>query len=194
MLSKQANRLINARNWAVLVKPEQIVRENDPADTMYGKFVCEPLERGYGTTIGNALRRVLLASLQGAAFVSVKIAGVQHEFTTIPGVLEDVTDIILNIKQVRLAMDTDAPQTVTLNVNKKGEVTAGDILGNQRQLQLAAALIRAQRSHLLLARPRHPETRRRPRPLHSPTSPAPPPLPLGEKTARLTLLHENYHI
>ena len=130
MLSKQANRLINARNWAVLVKPEQIVRENDPADTMYGKFVCEPLERGYGTTIGNALRRVLLASLQGAAFVSVKIAGVQHEFTTIPGVLEDVTDIILNIKQVRLAMDTDTPQMVTLNVNKKGEVTAGDILGN----------------------------------------------------------------
>ena len=123
MLSKQANRLINARNWAVLVKPEQIVRENDPADTMYGKFVCEPLERGYGTTIGNALRRVLLASLQGAAFVSVKIAGVQHEFTTIPGVLEDVTDIILNIKQVRLAMDTDVPQTITLNVNKKGEVT-----------------------------------------------------------------------
>ena len=98
---------------------------------MYGKFVCEPLERGYGTTIGNALRRVLLASLQGAAFVSVKIAGVQHEFTTIPGVLEDVTDIILNIKQVRLAMDTDVPQTVTLNVNKKGEVTAGDIQGNQ---------------------------------------------------------------
>lgn len=131
MLSKQANRLINARNWAVLVKPEQIIRENDPSDTMYGKFVCEPLERGYGTTIGNALRRVLLASLQGAAFVSVKIAGVQHEFTTIPGVLEDVTDIILNIKQVRLAMDTDAPQTVTLNVNKKGEVTAGDIIGNQ---------------------------------------------------------------
>jgi len=131
MLNKQANRLINARNWSVLVKPDQIVRENDPADTMYGKFVCEPLERGYGTTIGNALRRVLLASLQGAAFVSVKIAGVQHEFTTIPGVLEDVTDIILNIKQVRLAMDTDVPQTVTLVVNQKGEVTAGDIQCNQ---------------------------------------------------------------
>ena len=123
MLSKQANRLINARNWAVLVKPEQIVRDNDPADSVYGKFVCEPLERGYGTTIGNALRRVLLASLQGAAFVAVKISGVQHEFTTIPGVLEDVTDIILNIKQVRLAMDTDAPQTVVLDVRQKGEVT-----------------------------------------------------------------------
>ena len=131
MLSKQANRLINARNWAVLVKPEQIVRDNDPADPVYGKFVCEPLERGYGTTIGNALRRVLLASLQGAAFVAVKISGVQHEFTTIPGVLEDVTDIILNIKQVRLAMDTDAPQTVVLDVRHKGEVTAGDIQGNQ---------------------------------------------------------------
>ena len=131
MLSKQANRLINARNWAVLVKPEQIVRDNDPADSVYGKFVCGPLERGYGTTIGNALRRVLLASLQGAAFVAVKISGVQHEFTTIPGVLEDVTDIILNIKQVRLAMDTDAPQTVVLDVRQKGEVTAGDIQGNQ---------------------------------------------------------------
>ena len=131
MLSKQANRLINARNWAVLVKPEQIVRDNDPADSVYGKFVCEPLERGYGTTIGKALRRVLLASLQGAAFVAVKISGVQHEFTTIPGVLEDVTDIILNIKQVRLAMDTDAPQTVVLDVRQKGEVTAGDIQGNQ---------------------------------------------------------------
>ena len=131
MLSKQANWLINARNWAVLVKPEQIVRDNDPADSVYGKFVCEPLERGYGTTIGNALRRVLLASLQGAAFVAVKISGVQHEFTTIRGVLEDVTDIILNIKQVRLAMDTDAPQTVVLDVRQKGEVTAGDIQGNQ---------------------------------------------------------------
>lgn len=92
---------------------------------MYGKFVCEPLERGYGTTIGNALRRVLLASLQGAAFVSVKITGVQHEFTTMPGVLEDVTDIILNIKQVRLAMDTDEPQTLTLSVSRKGEGHGG---------------------------------------------------------------------
>lgn len=131
MLSKQANRLINARNWSVLVKPDQIVRDNDPADSMYGKFVCEPLERGYGTTIGNALRRVLLASLQGAAFVAVKIAGVQHEFTTIPGVLEDVTDIILNLKQVRLSMDCDTPQTLTLDVRGKGKVTAGQIQGNQ---------------------------------------------------------------
>ena len=126
-----SNRPINARNWAALVKPEQIIRSNDSSDSMYGKFVCEPLEPGYGTTIGNALRRVLLASLQGSAFVAVKIAGVQHEFTTIPGVLEDVTDIVLNLKQVRLAMDTDAPQTISLRVNKKGAVTAADIQGNQ---------------------------------------------------------------
>lgn len=131
MPSKQANRPINTRNWAVLVRPEQVQRSDDHSDPMYGRFVCEPLERGYGTTIGNALRRVLLASLQGAAFVAVKIVGVQHEFTTIPGVLEDVTDIILNLKQVRLMMDTDATQTLTLSVNSKGAVTAAAIQGNQ---------------------------------------------------------------
>ena len=131
MLFKQGNRLINSRNWAKLVRPEQIVRDSDPNDPMYGKFEYEPLERGYGVTIGNALRRVLLASLQGAAFVSVKIVGVQHEFTTIPGVLEDVTDVVLNLKQVRLGMQTDEPQRLTLSVNKKGPVTAGDIRTNQ---------------------------------------------------------------
>ena len=119
MLIKQGEKLINTRNWSELVKPEQMVRDSEPGNTMYGKFMCEPLERGYGNTIGNALRRVLLASLQGAAFVSAKISGVQHEFTTIPGVLEDVTDIILNIKQVRLAMDTDEAQRLELTVNKK---------------------------------------------------------------------------
>ncbi|MEG6506492.1 DNA-directed RNA polymerase subunit alpha [Nitratidesulfovibrio sp. D1] len=136
MLIKQGDRLINTRNWSELVKPEQITRDSDPADAMYGKFVCEPLERGYGTTIGNALRRVLLSSLQGAAFVSVKVSGVQHEFTTIPGVLEDVTDIVLNLKQVRLAMDTDEPQFLELSVNKKGAVKAGDIKTNQHVMVL----------------------------------------------------------
>ena len=131
MLNKQGDRLINSRNWSVLVKPESIVREDETASSMYGRFICEPLERGYGTTIGNAMRRVLLSSLQGAAFVSVKIAGVQHEFTTVPGVLEDVTDIILNIKQVRIVMDTDEPQFVSMHLDKKGEVTAGDIKENQ---------------------------------------------------------------
>ena len=93
MLIKQGDRLINSRNWSELVKPEQITREKEARDGTYAKFVCEPLERGSGTTIGNALRRVLLSSLQGAAFVSVKIAGVPAEFSTIHGVQEDVTDI-----------------------------------------------------------------------------------------------------
>lgn len=136
MLIKQGDRLINTRNWSELVKPEQIIRDSDAADAMYGKFVCEPLERGYGTTIGNALRRVLLSSLQGAAFVSVKISGVQHEFTTIPGVLEDVTDIVLNLKQVRLAMNTDEPQFIELSVNRKGTLKASDIKTNQHVVVL----------------------------------------------------------
>ena len=131
MLIKQGERLINARNWSELVKPEQIVREEENSDGTHGKFVCEPLERGYGTTIGNALRRVLLSSLQGAAFVAVKIEGVQHEFTTIHGVLEDVTDLVLNLKQVRMRMDTDEPQRLRLSVNSKGNVTAGQIDTNQ---------------------------------------------------------------
>lgn len=131
MLIKQGERLINARNWSELVKPDQIVRDGDTASDTHAKFVCEPLERGYGTTIGNAMRRVLLSSLQGAAFVSAKIVGVQHEFTSIHGVLEDITDVVLNIKQVRLRMDTDEPQRLTLRATAKGPVTAGQILANQ---------------------------------------------------------------
>lgn len=131
MLIKQGERLINARNWCELVKPGNLVRDDDATDTTHGRFVCEPLERGFGTTIGNALRRVLLSSLQGAAFVAVKISNVQHEFSTIHGVSEDVTDIVLNLKQVRMAMDTDDPQRLTLKVTKKGEVKAADIQENQ---------------------------------------------------------------
>jgi DNA-directed RNA polymerase subunit alpha len=130
MIIHNGDRLINTRNWSELVKPEQVQR--DPrSDATYGKFVCEPLERGFGTTIGNALRRVLLSSLQGSAFVSVKIEGIQHEFTTIPGVIEDVTDIVLNLKQVRLAMSTEEPQRLVLDASKKGQVTAGTIKENQ---------------------------------------------------------------
>ncbi len=124
MIFKQGDRQINSRNWSDLVKPEQVERTSDAKDGLYGRFVCEPLERGYGTTIGNALRRILLSSLQGAAFVWMKVSGVQHEFTTIPGVLEDVTDIVLNVKQVRLAMDTDEPQRLSLVVKEPGQVTA----------------------------------------------------------------------
>jgi DNA-directed RNA polymerase subunit alpha len=132
MLIKQGEKLINARNWGELVRPEQVLRETSKDEHgMYGQFSCEPLERGYGTTIGNALRRVLLASLQGAAFVAVKIEGVQHEFTTVSGVLEDVTDIVLNLKQVRLALDTDDPQRLELTATGKGVVNAAQIKTNQ---------------------------------------------------------------
>ena len=129
MLTRNGQRLINSRNWTELVKPE--VLERDPASTnMFGRFVCEPLERGFGTTLGNALRRVLLSSLQGAAIVAARIEGVQHEFSTIPGVIEDVTEIILNLKQVRLAMATDEPQRLILLAKEKGEVRASAIQGN----------------------------------------------------------------
>ncbi|MBQ9536784.1 MAG: DNA-directed RNA polymerase subunit alpha [Desulfovibrionaceae bacterium] len=131
MLNKEGERMINSRNWSELVKPEKIIRDEEDLSDTHGIFICEPLERGYGTTIGNAMRRVLLSSLQGAAFVSVKISGVQHEFSTIPGVLEDVTDIILNIKQVRMAMDTDEPQHLLLHRDEKGEITASQIQENQ---------------------------------------------------------------
>jgi DNA-directed RNA polymerase subunit alpha len=99
-------------------------------DNRYGKFVCEPLERGYGTTLGNSLRRILLSSLQGAAITAVKIEGVLHEFSTIPGVREDVTDIILNLKTLRLKMHNDEPKTLRIERLIEGEVTAGDIIAD----------------------------------------------------------------
>ncbi|WP_022660836.1 DNA-directed RNA polymerase subunit alpha [Paucidesulfovibrio longus] len=130
MLVQDGDRLINTRNWSELVKPEQLVR--DPKSTgTYGKFVCEPLERGFATTIGNALRRVLLSSLQGAAIVAARIEGVQHEFTTIEGVMEDVTEIVLNLKSVRLAMRNVEPQILVLEANKRGPITAAMITENQ---------------------------------------------------------------
>ena len=118
------------------IEKPQIECIETPGDATYGKYVVEPLERGYGTHLGNALRRIMLSSLPGTAPTTIKIAGVQHEFSSIHGVLEDVTDIILNIKQVRLAMDTDDPQKVTLHVDKKGEVTAKDIKCNQHVMVL----------------------------------------------------------
>jgi DNA-directed RNA polymerase subunit alpha len=131
MIIQDGDKLINTRNWTELVKPEQVVRDGKSTGT-YGKFVCEPLERGFGTTVGNALRRVLLSSLQGAAIVSVNIEGIQHEFTTMPGVIEDITDIVLNLKQVRFAMTTEEPQQLVLEADKKGAVTAAAIKENQR--------------------------------------------------------------
>ena len=95
-------------------------------DGTYGKFVAEPLERGYGTTLGNSLRRMLLSSLPGAAATSVKIDGVLHEFSTIPGVKEDVTEIILNIKQLAVKLHCDTPKVIYVEANEEGELKAGD--------------------------------------------------------------------
>ncbi|HHW06110.1 MAG TPA: DNA-directed RNA polymerase subunit alpha [Clostridia bacterium] len=97
-------------------------------DNRYGKFVVEPLERGYGITLGNSLRRILLSSLPGAAVTSVKIDGVLHEFSTIPGVLEDVTDIILNLKSLSVKLHCDEPKTVRIDAAGEGVITAGDII------------------------------------------------------------------
>lgn len=97
-------------------------------DNRYGKFVCEPLERGYGTTLGNSLRRILLSSLQGAAITSIKIEGVLHEFSTVPGVREDVTNIILNLKSLCVKMHSEEPKVIRIEVDGEKVVTAGDII------------------------------------------------------------------
>lgn len=115
------------RNWRDLIKPKRLTVDKDSLTAMYGKFFAEPLERGFGITIGNALRRVLLSSLQGAAVTSVRIEGALHEFTSIPGITEDVADIILNLKDVLIKMESFEQKT--LRVDKKGPciVKASDI-------------------------------------------------------------------
>lgn len=107
--------------------PKRLTKEEATATATYAKFIAEPFEAGYGHTIGNSLRRVLLSSLEGAAISSIKIEGVQHEFQSIAGVVEDVTDIVLNLKKVLFKSHTRDPRTVTINVNKEGPVTAADI-------------------------------------------------------------------
>jgi len=119
-----------SKNWRELIKPKRIEINQGSYANNYGKFVCEPLERGFGITLGNSLRRVLLSSLQGAAIVSVKFDEVLHEFSTITGVLEDVTDIILNLKEIKLKV-TDVEETVIyLHREGEGPVTIGDIEPN----------------------------------------------------------------
>ncbi|MDE7055216.1 MAG: DNA-directed RNA polymerase subunit alpha [Oscillospiraceae bacterium] len=109
------------------IEKPQIECIETPGDDSYGKYVVEPLERGYGTTLGNALRRIMLSSLPGTAATSIKIAGVQHEFTTIPGVKEDVTEIVLNIKQLITKLHSEGGKTVFIEAVGPCEVTAGDI-------------------------------------------------------------------
>jgi DNA-directed RNA polymerase subunit alpha len=119
---------LNAKNWRDLIKPRKLEVDADSLTNTYGKFVAEPLERGFGTTLGNSVRRVLLSSLQGAAITSVKIDGVEHEFTTISEVGEDVTDVVLNLKEVLLRMHTNEPKVLKIEVEGPKEVKAGDII------------------------------------------------------------------
>jgi DNA-directed RNA polymerase subunit alpha len=111
--------------------PKRLTKEESTATETYAKFVAEPFETGYGHTIGNSIRRVLLSSLEGAAITSVKIDGAMHEFTTVDGVVEDVTDLVLNLKKVLFRAHSREPQMLLLSANKDGEVTAADIQLNQ---------------------------------------------------------------
>jgi DNA-directed RNA polymerase subunit alpha len=111
--------------------PKRLTKEDATATDTYAKFVAEPFETGYGHTVGNSLRRVLLSSLEGAAIASIKVDGAQHEFTTIDGVVEDVTDIVLNLKKILFKCHSRDTQTLLLSVNKEGAITAGDIELNQ---------------------------------------------------------------
>ena len=116
--------------WKGFQKPKRLEIDGETLTSIYGKFYAQPFERGFGTTIGNALRRVLLSSIEGAAITAVKIEGVLHEFSSLPGVVEDVTDIILNLKQIPIKMHTTEEKILTLDVERKGKVTAADLQGD----------------------------------------------------------------
>ncbi|MBI4411458.1 MAG: DNA-directed RNA polymerase subunit alpha [Deltaproteobacteria bacterium] len=115
------------KNWRNLIKPKFLEIESDSHTAVYGKFIARPLERGFGLTLGNALRRILLSSLQGGSIISVKMNGVLHEFSTIPGVKEDVTNIILNLKELKLKLLQGETATMTLKAEGPGKVLAKDI-------------------------------------------------------------------
>ncbi|HEU4384783.1 MAG TPA: DNA-directed RNA polymerase subunit alpha [Anaeromyxobacteraceae bacterium] len=122
--------VIVTKNWRDLIKPRSLAVDQESLTNTYGKFVAEPLERGFGITLGNSLRRVLLSSLQGAAITSAKIDGVEHEFMAIPEVAEDVTDIILNLKEVLLQIHTNEVKTLRIEAEGPREVKAGDIVAD----------------------------------------------------------------
>ena len=118
------------RNWHELIKPEKLEVDRTKHTESYGKFVCQPLERGFAVTIGNSLRRILLSSIQGAAITSIKIEGALHEFTSMKDIMEDVSEIILNIKMVRIKLHSGDSQKVVIEKSGPGKVTAADISGN----------------------------------------------------------------
>ncbi|HEB90408.1 MAG TPA: DNA-directed RNA polymerase subunit alpha [Deltaproteobacteria bacterium] len=127
---------IIARNWRELIRPRRLEVEEDSLSPTYGRFHCEPLERGFGTTLGNALRRVLLSSLQGAAITNIRIDGVLHEFSTIPGVMEDVATVVLNLKDVRIRMHSEGPKTLRVRKSGSGIVTAGDLVSDDQTVEV----------------------------------------------------------
>ncbi len=116
------------RNWSSLIRPKRVDVDEATHTRFYGEFTIQPLERGFGITLGNALRRVLLSSIQGGAITSIKLDGVLHEFSTIPGIKEDVTDVILNLKGVRFKLGTADTKVVKFNITSAGVITAGDIV------------------------------------------------------------------
>jgi len=120
-------------NWQEMIRPEKVQVTSKPT---YGKFVCEPLERGFGITIGNSLRRIILSSLYGSAIVAVKFDTVMHEFSVISGVFEDVSEIILNLKEVRFKLADAEPKMVSIEAKGEGEVTAGDIISNDGRCEV----------------------------------------------------------
>jgi DNA-directed RNA polymerase subunit alpha len=118
---------VNTKNWQELKKPSSLDVKSGADAKRKATFVAEPLERGYGLTLGNALRRVLLSSLQGAAITSIRIENVLHEFSSLAGVREDVTDIVLNVKQIALRMEGEGPKRLQLSMTGPADVRAGDI-------------------------------------------------------------------
>src|SRR5215207_6197843 len=116
--------------WRGLELPSRVTRDENVSTDTYGKFTAEPFERGFGTTVGNSLRRILLSSLEGAAVTHIKLKGAEHEFSSLTGVMEDVTDIILNIKSLVVKLDADEPKELKLTANKAGAITAGMITGD----------------------------------------------------------------
>ena len=120
-------------NWQKMIRPKKVQVTSNPS---YGKFVCEPLERGFGITIGNSLRRIILSSLYGAAITSVKFEGVMHEFSVIPDIFEDVSEIILNLKEVRFKLADSEPKTVRIDLKGKREVIAGDIISEDGKCEV----------------------------------------------------------
>src|SRR5271167_2946341 len=113
--------------WRGLELPSRVIREEQVSTETYGKFFAEPFERGFGTTVGNSLRRILLSSLEGAAVTHIRLKGAEHEFSSLSGVMEDATDIILNVKSLVVKLDSDDVKEISVKTNKAGPVTAGMI-------------------------------------------------------------------